>query len=71
MASAVLQMAEWRTPCTPAAAAADARARTWMAAHDLSQRGAQGHSAVRSLREGARFAITEHSLYDGGRIGWG
>ena len=46
--------------------AADARARAWMAAHDLLQRGAQGHSAVRTLREGAAFAITEHSLYDGG-----
>ena len=26
----------------------------------------KGHSAVRTLREGAAFAITEHSLYDGG-----
>ena len=56
-------------PLHASSAAADARARTWMAAHDLSQRGAQGHSAVRSLREGARFAITEHSLYDGGPLG--
>ncbi|MDE2593271.1 MAG: type VI secretion system tip protein VgrG [Burkholderiales bacterium] len=45
---------------------ADARARAWMAAHDLGQRGAQAHSAVRTLSEGASFAITEHSLYDGG-----
>lgn len=49
--------------------AADARARAWMAAHDLSQRGAQGHSAVRGLREGASFAIIEHSLYDGAEMG--
>ncbi|MDE2593310.1 MAG: type VI secretion system tip protein VgrG, partial [Burkholderiales bacterium] len=48
---------------------ADARARAWMAAHDLSQRGAQGHSAVRSLSEGASFAITEHSLYEGAEMG--
>ncbi|MGE5450297.1 MAG: type VI secretion system Vgr family protein [Acidobacteriota bacterium] len=46
--------------------AADARARAWMAAHDLTQRVAQGHSAVRTLREGVRLAITEHSLYEGG-----
>ena len=37
-----------------------------MAAHDLTQRAVHGRSEVRTLREGAAFPITEHSLYDGG-----
>lgn len=44
-------------------AVADARAQALMAAHELGHRFAQGDSAVRQLHEGARFTLTEHSLY--------
>ncbi|MDE1998992.1 MAG: type VI secretion system tip protein VgrG [Burkholderiales bacterium] len=46
---------------------ADARARAWMAAHELQQQGAEAHSSVRTLREGVTFAITDHSLYESGQ----
>lgn len=46
-------------------AVADARAHARMAAHALHHVRAEGDSAVRGLHEGARFLLTEHSLYGG------
>jgi type VI secretion system secreted protein VgrG len=45
---------------------ADARARAWMAAHQLHQILISGQSAVRALSPGISFQMTEHSLYDKG-----
>lgn len=53
------------TTAQPASSAvAEARAQALMAAHELHHRHASGQSAVRALREGVRFQVTEHSLYD-------
>ncbi|TAK94720.1 MAG: type VI secretion system tip protein VgrG, partial [Aquabacterium sp.] len=45
--------------------AAQARSEALMAAHQLEQQYAYGQSAVRGLKPGANFQITEHSLYGG------
>ncbi|HYR25564.1 MAG TPA: type VI secretion system Vgr family protein, partial [Aquabacterium sp.] len=42
---------------------AEARAQARLAAHRLPHRLVQGDSAVRTLCEGARFALADHSLY--------
>lgn len=59
------QHAEGRvTTAQPASTAvAEARAQARMAAHELHHTRAEGDSAVRALHEGARFLLTEHSLY--------
>ncbi|WP_290871722.1 type VI secretion system Vgr family protein, partial [Aquabacterium sp.] len=64
------QHAEGRvTTEQPASSAvAEARAQALMAAHELAHRQAQGESAVRPLHEGARFTLTEHSLYGLGML---
>ena len=52
------------TKAQPASTAvADGRAGALMAAHELAHHNAEGQSAVRALRPGATFALTEHSLY--------
>ena len=51
------------TPQPASSKAADARAQALMAAHQLKQVRASGQSAVRVLRPGATFQLTEHSLY--------